>query len=153
LDFKFGCLKILRKIRNRRGPACQPHPPLKRAPLPHHRARHVRPCCRATFRQPPPCTVADRCLRPQFPRRLFVDQRPRNRVARVHLTSIRCRTEAKPISPSSPLPFPATRSHSLLHSACCCCSRRAVPRHTSSLGAGRGSSSMEHRPQHRARRL
>jgi hypothetical protein len=81
--------------------------PLKRAPLPRHRARHARPCCRATFHQPPPPTVADRCLRPGFPRRLFVDQRPRNHAACVHLTSICCRTEAKPISPSSPLPFPA----------------------------------------------
>jgi hypothetical protein len=43
---KFGCLKILRKIRNR----CQPHP---RGPLPHHRAHHARPRRRATSCQPP----------------------------------------------------------------------------------------------------
>jgi hypothetical protein len=36
---KFGCLKIVRKVRTRRGPACPPHPALKHSPctamLPH----------------------------------------------------------------------------------------------------------------------
>jgi hypothetical protein len=41
---------------------------------------------------------------------------------------------------------PPPRSHPLLRSACCCRSRRAVPRHATSLCASRGSSSMDHRP-------
>jgi hypothetical protein len=45
------------------------------------------------------------------------------------------------------------RSHPLLRSVCCCRSRRAVPHHASSLCVGRGSSLMNHRPQHRARHL